>query len=83
MSLQLCKRDPRITGSDGAFSLTGANAANFTLNPSTGAISYTAGGQITSDKDLTLTYTAAMETNLSKQLLLIMKRHMHQFTNQH
>ena len=48
-----------ITGSDGAFALTGANAANFTLNAGTGAISYTAGGQITSDKNLTLTYTAA------------------------
>ena len=24
-----------------------------------------------------------METNLLKQLLLIMKQHMHQFTNQH
>ena len=48
-----------ITGSDGAFSLTGANAANFTLNSGTGAISYTAGGQITSDKNLTLTFTAA------------------------
>jgi len=48
-----------ITGSDGAFSLTGADAADFTLVPATGAISYTAGGQITTDKNLTLTYTAA------------------------
>lgn len=48
-----------ITGSDGSFSLSGANAGNFTLNTSTGGMSYTAGGQITSDQNLILTFTAA------------------------
>ena len=48
-----------INGSDGAFALTGAQAGNFSLNTNTGALSYTGGGQITSDQNLTLTFTAS------------------------
>ena len=48
-----------LNGTDGTFSLSGTDAGDFVLNPSTGAIVYSAGGQITSDKNLTLTYQAA------------------------
>ena len=48
-----------LNGTDGNFSLGGADASDFTLNTSTGAIVYSGGGQITGDKNLTLTYQAA------------------------
>ena len=62
LSSQLAKfvKETRaLNGTDGSFSLSGANSADFTLNTGTGQIVYSGGGQITSDKNLTLTYQAA------------------------
>ena len=53
------KETRALNSSDGTFALTGAQASNFTLNTNTGAMSYTGGGQITGDQNLTLTYTAS------------------------
>ena len=59
-----------LNGTDGTFSLAGADAGDFTVNPSTGAIAYSSAAEITADKNLTLTYQASNGDRFTETIVI-------------
>ena len=59
-----------LNGTDGTFSLGGADSSDFVLNPSTGAIVYSNAAEITTDKNLTLTYQAANGDTFTETIVI-------------
>ena len=59
-----------LNGTYWTFSLCGAYSSDFVLNPSTGAIVYSNAAEITTDKNLTLTYQAANGDTFTETIVI-------------
>lgn len=59
-----------LNGTDGTFSLGGADAGDFVINANTGAIVYSNAAEITADKNLTLTYEAANGDTFTETIVI-------------